>query len=256
MAVPYVDLYKELGENFRHTLRWREILFAGFLALIGALAVAVFRLSSPDHSPLKDLDWVVTLSGSVLAVVFWLLDRRCHEVLIDNYKLGELLEKPERGYYADARRRGLQPKRITHTWILGFVYQGAAFVLFLVSVVIVGRKIMIPERDQISLFIGLYSLLKLLASFSFAYLGYKLILTMKETGVREMQTRWFYAGLVSFIIGVGFLFWSFTQGAAPELKSQVGDEKVKRIVKKLVTGEKPNAEETAIVNSWAGITTP
>ncbi len=75
MSVPRSDMYKELGGNFRHTLRWREILFAGFLAVLGALLVVVFKLSLPDTpSHLKDLDWLVTLSASLFALVFYLFD--------------------------------------------------------------------------------------------------------------------------------------------------------------------------------------
>jgi hypothetical protein len=201
---------------------------------------------------LKDLDWLVILSGSLLAVVFWLFDRRCHEVLIDNYDLGELLERPERGYYADARQRGLRPKQITHTSVLGFVYRGAALVLLLAAVFTVGRKFKMSEREQLILFVGLFSLLKLVAGFSFAYLGYKLILAVKETGVMELQRVKLWTGVVSGVIGVAFIFCSFVQGVDPDSKSQIRDERVKKIAKKLVMGDKPNEEERALINSWAG----
>jgi len=116
---------------------------------------------------------------------------------------------------------------------------------------------MIQEREQVILLIGIYSLLKLLASFSFAYFGYKLILAMKETGVKELQTRLLIAGSASFVIGVVFLVCAFTQGVGPESKSQPRDEKIKTIVSKvIINGEKPTAGEAAIVRAWAGTSVP
>ncbi len=111
------------------------------------------------------------------------------------------------------------------------------------------------ERDQLILFIGLYSVLKLAVGFSFAYLGYRLILTVKETGVMELQRVKLWAGVVSGVIGVIFIFRSFIQGVDPDLKSQLLDERVKKVVKKLVTGEKPNEEDKALINLWTGAAT-
>ena len=37
------QIYNELGENFRVSLRWREKLFGGFFIILGSLALAFFK---------------------------------------------------------------------------------------------------------------------------------------------------------------------------------------------------------------------
>ena len=252
MPITDQDIYGELGQNFRLTLRWRQGLFAGFLAILGALAVAFNHLWNKQKLGLAS---IVLLSASLLAIVFWLLDRRCHEVLIDNYQLGKSVEGRANleGYYAEAQKRGLSPKRITHTFVLDFVYKAMALLLvsafIFISLFALQGGFKMSEKDQVVVLIGFYSLLKLLAGLITIYLGYKLIITLQGTGVMELQRKKFWAGVACGVFGGGLLIWAFFQGVKPGL-TDAHDARIKKAASKMLRGENLNEEEKVLVRLW------
>jgi hypothetical protein len=111
MSLDKKDLYRELGESARLMLRWRHGLFAGFLP------VNTQRICIRS-----------SVVGAALAPIFLLIDRRCHEVL-------KKLEKdvPE-GVYTDSVDPGLNPRCITHTAVLQWMYISSAITLPIVAV--------------------------------------------------------------------------------------------------------------------------
>jgi len=203
------DLYKELGNNFRLTLRWRELLFAGFLAVSGALSIGFYKLVVPSDSidvsrfiasPIPrevllesknnqsdlfsaNIAWVVPLVGSALAFGFLLLDRRCHEVLLGNYQLGKTLEQWKTGYYSTAVARGKHPQQITHTSVLQSIYvvAGLAFLIlstiwgFADNSVDAATNARIPVDMKEYMIWGLPLVIKSLPGLTLTFLGYKLL---------------------------------------------------------------------------------
>jgi hypothetical protein len=133
MPVTEDEMYRQLCEDYRHHLRWRERLFAGFLAVIGALAIAFYHTHKRDNSDelLFALSSVVLLVGALLSGVFYCLDRRCHEVLLDRREAGQALEQGviRIGLFGSAARVSRKEKLLTHSRILKWLYLFSAVAL-------------------------------------------------------------------------------------------------------------------------------
>lgn len=141
MGVPVTDdeMYRQLAEDYRHHLRWREKLFTGFLVLMGALALAFYHTHKAEQSAELwfALGWLIPLIGSGLSWIFFLLERRCQEVLLARRPFGLALEKSasRKALFFSVHAVGRQPMRITHTSVLEFVYLCGALGFLLVAVV-------------------------------------------------------------------------------------------------------------------------
>jgi hypothetical protein len=113
------QIYNELGENFRVSLRWREKLFGGFFIILGSLALAFFKLHSAQN---RAFALLMPFFGAIVSVAFFLLDVRCHDVLKKNYRVGADLEHIL-GYYGSYRLALERPMGvISHTAVLEAVY--------------------------------------------------------------------------------------------------------------------------------------
>jgi hypothetical protein len=139
------EMYRQLSADYLHHLQWREKLFAGFLVLIGALALAFYHTHKKDQQgELWYLyGWVIPLAGAALSVIFLLLERRCQEVLRDRRLVGRAFEEHAMrvGLFGSVVRVSRQARRITHSGILQFLYLVGAVGFFLVFVVDVGQKL-------------------------------------------------------------------------------------------------------------------
>ena len=71
-GVTIKDVYAEVGVNYRYFLTWRQRIFAGYLAVLGALGVAAgWLLKESPHSL-----WLLAGAGFLLTVVFGIIERR------------------------------------------------------------------------------------------------------------------------------------------------------------------------------------
>jgi hypothetical protein len=166
--------------------------------------------------------WVIPLVGSAFAFGFLLLDRRCHEVLLGNYKLGKELEQWKTGYYSTARERGKRPKQITHTAVLESIYftsgvvflSLAAFWIFADNPVEAATNAKIPDDVKENIASGVLLLVKSLPGLILSFLGYKLLspnvsaLTeLKEPCIKEVMKKIQCAQIAGGIIsGIGIVF--------------------------------------------------
>lgn len=66
MPVTDDEMYRQLSEDYRHHLRWREKLFGGFLVLVGALAAFYYTHAAAAKQPLP-VSWVIPLVGAALS---------------------------------------------------------------------------------------------------------------------------------------------------------------------------------------------
>ena len=120
------DLYVEVGQNFRHFLMWRRLLFAGYFAVIAGLFTFLDGTTQMEKATLL-------VVAALISLIFWLLDIRNRQ-LIENIskaaaRLEVRLEVQNEGPYSiyeDA------PKELTHSLILGWLY-GLAILGFLVA---------------------------------------------------------------------------------------------------------------------------
>ena len=139
MPVSDEEIYRQLCEDYRHHLLWRERLFAGFLAVIGALAIAFYHTHTDKLS--FPFSLVVPLVGALLSLVFFLLDRRCHEVLLDRREAGQALEQGavvvRIGLFGSAVRVSRGEKLLTHSHVLKWLYLLSVVALFAIFVLMI-----------------------------------------------------------------------------------------------------------------------
>ena len=79
------DLYRELAEDYRYHLAWRERLLAGFVIASGSLAVGYTHAGA--------FKWAVALSGFEFSLAILFFEERCHEILLSRREAGVALEK-------------------------------------------------------------------------------------------------------------------------------------------------------------------
>jgi hypothetical protein len=138
-----VGVYEELGNNFRHFLMWRRLLFAGYFAIVAGLG-AVFNWTLTNMS---DLAFLVPAAAVALSVIFWALDLRNRNLIRITSEAGASLEDKMGlgliGQYSLYKQRHKQPNTktskyvLTHSWILGTFYALAilAFVTLFLSLI-------------------------------------------------------------------------------------------------------------------------
>ena len=130
----YELLYKEAGTMFRHFLNWRRLLFAGYLAVLSALALA-FKWTLAHAASLA---FVCPAAGVVISLVFWGFEYR-NRVLFDHAaKVGKRLEKklglPDVGYYGSYKE---SERKITHRSLLDMFFLVCTVVMLVLTYLLV-----------------------------------------------------------------------------------------------------------------------
>ena len=119
--------YDEVGHNYRYFLGWRHACVAGDLVVLYGVTNLYF--SARKEAP--GLAWLVPLAASVIAFLFWWIDKRNRELIHAVQRVGKELEGPSGGVYTNYINELAVPKgkSVFSRWTLG----GAANVLFLGS---------------------------------------------------------------------------------------------------------------------------
>ena len=108
------SIYEQASENYRHFLAWREKIFAGYLTILAALALA-YAKTEPNHDSHK-----VAILGAtiVVSVVFWILDLRTTAFFTACQRAGANLEAAIGSLGAYSELRALIPpndkRRLSH----------------------------------------------------------------------------------------------------------------------------------------------
>lgn len=128
-GMPREKLYDEVGLNYRFFAKWRQLAFAGYLAVLGA-AVSLLR-TEPQYS-VASLACVafVCLAG----IAFWIADMRTHVLTMHAIDAGQTLETSEPGFYGALQRRDQTQRRwwIRHSIAAGLPYLGSPALLVIV----------------------------------------------------------------------------------------------------------------------------
>jgi uncharacterized membrane protein YkoI len=138
-------LYKESSTMFRYFLTWRQLLFAGYFAVIASLALG-FRWTL-SNAP--DSAFVCPFVGFLIGLLFWALDYRNRQLYKLASKVGDNIEK-ELGheglgcygaYQSKEQLKKEQSKKeqsmkhkLHHSQILGTFYIGSGVVMLLFGV--------------------------------------------------------------------------------------------------------------------------
>ncbi len=126
-------LYEENATQFRFFLTWRQVLLAGYFAIIAALALG-FEWAVL-HSP--DLTFACPLAGACASILFWALDFRNRELYEHASDVGAMIEEalgfPGLGYY------GTYPKTKKSKWrhsrLLKTFYLACGAAMLIISIV-------------------------------------------------------------------------------------------------------------------------
>jgi len=131
-------LYEEMGHMFRFYLTWRQLLLAGYFAIVAALAIG-YRWTL-QNAP--EISFVCPFGGAAISVLFWALDYRNRQLYNFTGTVGSELEKKlgfsGLGYYG-AYSEGvlITHGRITHSKILSIFYIGFCIIMLLIGILAV-----------------------------------------------------------------------------------------------------------------------
>jgi len=111
------DVYTEVGVNYRYFLTWRQRIFAGYLAVLGALGVAAGWVLKESPGSFGFLSG----AGLLLTVVFWIVEGRNREI----YK-----KCVERGAACEASLESIgifvglkhEPQMLTHSFAFDLLF--------------------------------------------------------------------------------------------------------------------------------------
>ena len=124
-------LYEENAAQFRYFLTWRQVLLAGYFAIIVALAIGFnWAIERPAF-----VLFIFPLAGAALSVLFWALDLRNRELYQLTSKVGAKLEEQlglkgmgHFGAYSSSETK------LPHSKILAIFYLGCGVLMFLFAV--------------------------------------------------------------------------------------------------------------------------
>jgi hypothetical protein len=245
------QLYSELGEFQRFTLRWREGLFQGFLLVLGSLTLGLYTALGNESLEIKKLSWIIPLAGALVAVIFSLVDQRCHEILIRNYHLGSSFENSVGIYRASQNRSG----GISHTAVLQSLYLGSCGALLILFTILLfktagGESIMAAEVVSI---VATHSVLSFAFLLVFGLLGSFLGFRLITANYMKLGT----ATIITFVLCVSLLLF-FVPETRPITSETFlktwntarQDDPVLRIIEKASQGKKITEEERALLTLW------
>ena len=113
------EVYKQTAELFRHYLSWREKLFAGYFAAMGALAIAFGKMRLNQY--FKPAGFLVPAVAALLSIAFFLLDKR-------NDRLRDYCGESASALELDAKVKGAfaalyeDKDTLTHRNVVGAIY--------------------------------------------------------------------------------------------------------------------------------------
>jgi hypothetical protein len=132
-------LYERNSDQFKYFLTWRQLMLAGYFAIIAALALG-FKWALGDHT---EALFAFPFAGAWISVLFWALDRRNRELYTMVSQVGAGLEEkiyPEaKGHF---RAYSEKKARMGHGRILAVFYLGSGIVMFLFSIALLVEPLM------------------------------------------------------------------------------------------------------------------
>jgi hypothetical protein len=130
-------IYQEIGENYRFFAKWRQLAFAGYLAVLAA--AMSFLNSAVEHQYSRCLVGFCFFLAAAIGVIFWIADRRTTELAFYAIEAGKSLEAGKAGFFTvtlkrDAERSTCQ-KFFNHSRAAGVLYLGPAILGFVALLV-------------------------------------------------------------------------------------------------------------------------
>ncbi len=118
--------YEEIGKNYRFFLNWRNLLFGGFIFIVGTLLFNTQELIS--CYPL--IGFFLYTSVGLLSLLFRAMDNRIRDLYRGAINEGKKLETNVIGFYTAAMRFS---NKIDHSSLLDIFYFSSAIFLLIAS---------------------------------------------------------------------------------------------------------------------------
>jgi hypothetical protein len=113
-------LYEENATQYRFFLTWRQLLLAGYFAIVAALSIAFKWCLADAHAYVSVCPFV----GVWVSAIFWALDRRNLQLYRLAGDVGSALEEKlgikVRGHFSEYQEKGYS--NIRHAVVLGMFY--------------------------------------------------------------------------------------------------------------------------------------
>jgi len=133
-----VKIYEQVNENWRFLAKWRQLAFAGYFAVLaGALSFINF---ATEHAYSHQLIGGFFLFLAGICLIFWIADRRTHQLTMQACRAGVALEDTKPGFFRVNDRLDKEAG-VTHSGFRGWwkdSHSRAALLLFLGSMLIFG----------------------------------------------------------------------------------------------------------------------
>lgn len=84
------EVYKEVGNNYRHFLDWRTKYLTAYFAIISALGSVMAWLFEKEE---KNILWLIAIVGAIITLMIILLEIRTRKLYQSCQKIGMRIEK-------------------------------------------------------------------------------------------------------------------------------------------------------------------
>ena len=131
-------LYEQVNENWRFLAKWRQLAFAGYLAVLaGAISFINF---ATEHAYSRRVIGGCFLFLAGICFIFWITDRRTHRLTMHACRAGVELEETKPGFFRVNAKLD-QEDRVLHSGRRGWRLDShslAALLLFVGSMLVFG----------------------------------------------------------------------------------------------------------------------
>src|SRR5260370_33191452 len=90
-------IYEQVNENWRFLAKWRQLVFAGYLAVLAG-AASFFNFAA-EHAYPRPIIGGCLLFLAGICFVFWITDRRTHRLTMHACEAGAELEGTTPGFF-------------------------------------------------------------------------------------------------------------------------------------------------------------
>ncbi len=136
-------LYEENATQFRFFLTWRQLLLAGYFAVLAALALGFEWAVTTAPA----LTFACPLAGACASVLFWVLDYRNRELYYHASDVGTAIEtemgNPQLGYYGTYGAK-TKDSRWKHSRVLKTFYLASGAAMLLIAIITLFVEIPVP----------------------------------------------------------------------------------------------------------------
>ncbi len=89
--------YEETGKTYRFFAKWRQLAFAGYLAVLAAVTTLIGSAIEHHYAHMVFCCWFGFLFVGLMSAVFWIVDRRTRRLADFAIQAGSELESGTKG---------------------------------------------------------------------------------------------------------------------------------------------------------------